>query len=164
MSNDIEFAGFEPGAVKRIIALHMAYYGPHWQFGKAFETYLQDGLNEFTARLDPDRDLFLTAKHGGRIVGSVCIDGSGSEIAQLRWFILDETVHGKGIGHGLLTRAMDFVRHAGHERVFLYTFEGLDAACALYTKHGFDLTETLPADNTYGKPVTGLRYEWCAGN
>lgn len=160
MPEDTEYSGYEPGAVDRIIALHMDYYGPNWHFGPAFREYLKDGLGEFTARLNPDRDLFLVAKRQGEIVGSVCIDGSGSESAQLRWFILDPAIHGKGIGNGLLSRAMDFVRQAGHRHVYLYTFAGLDAACRLYEKHGFHLTETLAQDNTYGTPVTGLRYDW----
>lgn len=158
----VEYSGYEPGAVERVVALHMDYYAPHWNFGPAFEKYLNEGLNDFTARLNPANDLFLVAKLNGRIVGSVSIDGSGPAAggAQLRWFILDQTIHGKGIGGGLLARAMDFVREVGHRHVHLFTFEGLDAACRLYEKHGFRLTETLPSDNTYGTPVTGLRYDW----
>lgn len=160
MSDDIEYSGYEPGAVDRVVALHMNYYTPNWRFGPAFQEYLIDGLGEFVARLDPRKDLFLLAKRKGEIVGSLCIDGSQSQHAQLRWFILDPTIHGKGIGNGLMTRAMAFVRRAGHRHVFLYTFQGLDAACRLYEKHGFRLTQTLPEDNTYGTPVTGLRYDW----
>lgn len=160
MSDEIEYSGFEPGAVDQVIDLHMDYYTPHWGFGPAFRTYLTDGLGVFTSRLNPDRDLFLLAKLHGEIVGSVCIDGTTSPDAQLRWFILDQAVHGKGIGNGLLAGAMDFVKRAGHKHVYLYTFQGLDAACRLYERHGFHLTETLPADNTYGTPVTGLRYDW----
>lgn len=162
MTEETEYSGFEPGAVERIIALHMDYYGPHWLFGDAFRKYLQEGLSEFTSRLNPERDLFLIAKRKGEIVGSVCIDGSAAEDAQLRWFILDQSMHGKGIGNGLMERAMAFVREAGHRHVYLFTFQGLDAACRLYEKNGFRLTETLPADNTYGTPVTGLRYDWRA--
>ena len=162
MLEETEYAGFEPGAVERIVALHMNYYGPNWHFGPAFEKYLVDGLGEFTARLNPEKDLFLVAKRGGEIVGSVCIDGSATEDAQLRWFILDPSIHGRGIGNGLLSRAMAFVRSAGHRHVYLFTFKGLDSACRLYEKHGYRLTETLDADNTYGTPVTGLRYDWWA--
>ena len=162
MSTETEYSGFETGAVERVIALHMDYYGPNWQFGPAFEKYLLDGLNEFTARLNPEKDLFLVAKRGGEIVGSVCIDGSAAESAQLRWFILDQSCHGMGIGNGLMSRAMAFVEKAEHRHVFLYTFVGLNAACRLYEKHGFHLTETLAEDNTYGTPVTALRYDWPA--
>ena len=162
MSEETEYSGFEPGAVERIVALHMGYYGPNWHFGPAFKKYLMDGLGEFAARIDPEKDLFLVAKREGKIVGSVCIDGSATEDAQLRWFILDPSIHGRGIGNGLLSRAMAFVRSAGHRHVYLFTFKGLDSACRLYEKHGYRLTETLAADNTYGTPVTGLRYDWWA--
>jgi GNAT superfamily N-acetyltransferase len=41
----------------------------------------------------------------------------------------------------LLQQAIEFCRDAGHKTVFLWTFEGLEAARTLYEQAGFKLCE-----------------------
>ena len=54
--------------------------------------------------------------------------------------------------------ALDFCRDAGHKRVYLTTFVGLDAARKLYERHGFSLTEERP-HRTWGVEVTEQRFD-----
>lgn len=134
--------GYQPGDLGRVIALHGDYYHRHWGFDLSFEAQEAGELAEFLTRLDPARDIFLTAWVDGRFAGAVAVDGCLSpEGARLRWFIVDESRQGLGIGQALIRRALEFCRSAGHRRVFLWTFAGLDAARALYERAGFTLVE-----------------------
>ncbi len=54
--------------------------------------------------------------------------------------------------------AIDFCNEMAFERVYLWTFKGLEAARHLYKKSGFELVEELQ-DAQWGTIVTGQRYE-----
>jgi len=157
--------GFEPGGLGRIVELHGLYYAQNWGFGIYFESLVAEGLAGFAQRYDPQKDAVFLARNTDAIVGSVSIDSEGNDdgTAKLRWFILDERAHGAGIGTALMAAAMEFVRQAGHRHVALDTFEGLDAACRLYEKHGFVLAGRTADDEAYGPPVNSLHYVWERG-
>jgi GNAT superfamily N-acetyltransferase len=139
---NLSLRGYCPGDLGRVICLHGDYYHRHWGFDLSFEAQEAGELAEFLTRLDPARDIFLTAWLGEKFAGAVAIDGGCSaEGARLRWFIVDETCQGQGLGQALIGRALEFCRAAGHRRVFLWTFAGLDAARALYARAGFVITE-----------------------
>jgi GNAT superfamily N-acetyltransferase len=123
-----------------VAELHAAYYGAHWGFGLDFEAQVAAGLAEFLPRIDLRRDGFWTVSRGGRVQGAVAIDGAKAATlgAHLRWFILAEELRGQGLGGRLLGEAVGFCRHAS---VYLWTFQGLDAARQLYEKYGFRLVE-----------------------
>lgn len=142
MAGTIEFRGYQPGDLGRVIWLHADYYHRCHGFDLSFEAQEARELAQFLTRLDPARDLFLNAWVDGTLAGSISVDGHSQpeDGARLRWFIVDERFHGQGLGRALLERALDFCRQAGHRRVHLWTVAGLDAAHHLYKKAGFDLT------------------------
>lgn len=148
----IEIGGYRPGALAAIVGLHAHYYARHWSFGLPFETKVGAELAEFLARHDRERDLFLVAYSDEEAVASVIVDqsGGGPQGAHLRWFIVSEAMQGKGLGADLLGRAVQFCDERGYERVWLTTFAGLDAARALYEKHGFVLAGETEADQWSG--------------
>lgn len=154
--------GYRPGLIASVIAVHMTYYAPRWGFGASFESKLAREMGEFHSRYDPHRDLFLTAAdEDNEIIGSITVDGiaAASEGAHLRWFIVNESVAGRGIGGALMTRCMRFLQKKGYQRAYLTTFKGLDAARSLYERHGFVLTDEHPVDPWSGD--VGLqRFEW----
>jgi GNAT superfamily N-acetyltransferase len=139
----IEFQGYIPGAIGRIAELHGRYYHRHWDFGLFFEARVAKELSEFLGRFDRDRDGFWTLCSEGRVEGAVAIDGinAESEGAHLRWFIISSKLRGKGFGHELLEKALGFCKDKRYHRIYLCTFEGLDAARHLYEKFGFRLHE-----------------------
>ncbi|MCF8032726.1 MAG: GNAT family N-acetyltransferase [Desulfarculaceae bacterium] len=137
----VEFIDYYPGVIGEVTCLHAVYYAENWGFDLSFEAQVGRELAEFMARLDPDRDFFLAARDQDGLVGAVAMDGTSEEGVRLRWFIVRPDQHGSGLGRRLLERALDFVRAAGHERVFLWTFEGLDAARKLYDQAGFTVAE-----------------------
>ena len=153
--------GWLPGAVGAIAALHAAFYAREHGFGVVFEAKVAQECAGFCTRLDPARDGLWLAVEAGRILGSVAIDGAGAEGAHLRWFIVADELRGRGIGQRLLEAALAFARRAGHRRIHLSTFAGLDAARALYERHGFRLLHEAEG-RTWGAAVREQQFEWTA--
>ena len=141
--HDIELCGYVPGAIGRVAELHAIYYHQHWNFGLFFEAKVATELSEFLSRFDQSRDGFWTACLNNRVEGSIAIDGikAATDGAHLRWFILSEKTRGQGIGNRLTQKAVSFCEEKNFRRVYLWTFEGLDAARHLYEKYGFSLVE-----------------------
>lgn len=134
--------GYVPGAIGRMAELHGTYYGKHWGFGLFFEAKVATELSAFLRVYDPERDALWVATIAGRVEGGIVIDGSQAtqKGAHLRWFILSETLRGKGVGRQLITRAVEFCLKKRYRRIYLWTFDGLDAARHLYECVGFSLT------------------------
>jgi len=95
----------------------------------------------------------------GTVARMVAIDShaAAGEGARLRFFLVDEARQGRGIGQRLLDQALEFCGRAGHERVFLWTFAGLDAARALYESRGFRLLEEH-SDTQWGATVREQKF------
>lgn len=97
------------------------------------------------SRLSPENlnDEVWAAILNNNIVGTVWMDGSSTlsknetKTARLRAFIVDSTIHGKGVGRKLLRAAMEWAGEKGFEEVELWTIKGLDAARKLYDGAGF---------------------------
>ena len=132
---------YVPGSIGRISELHGTYYSEHWGFGLYFEAKVAAELSEFLRRYDENRDGIWIPTVNGRVEGSLVIDGihADDEGAHLRWFILSDALKGKGVGRKLIHRALDFCRSKRYKRLYLWTFEGLDAARHLYEEAGFKL-------------------------
>jgi GNAT superfamily N-acetyltransferase len=143
---DLEIVkGYVPGSIGRVAELHGTYYHQHWRFGMFFEAKVATELAEFLGRYDETRDGFWTASMEGRVEGSITIDGVHAEAegAHLRWFITSDALRGRGIGNRLINTAIDFCRKREYRRIYLWTFEGLEAARHLYVKSGFTLVEQV---------------------
>ncbi|HOD34333.1 MAG TPA: GNAT family N-acetyltransferase [Syntrophales bacterium] len=151
--------GYIPGSIGRVAEMHGTYYHRHWDFGLFFEAMVATELATFLGRYDEERDGFWTASAAGRVEGSIGIDGTrgAAEGAHLRWFIVSDALRGKGLGNQLLDAAIGFCRCAGHRRVCLWTFEGLNAARHLYEKNGFRLVEQQ-IGSRWGREVNEQRY------
>lgn len=115
--------GYRPGALGGVLGLHMDYYAAGWGFGQAFETKVAAELAAFLARMDP---------------------------AHLRWFVVAGSERGSGLGKQLMTRAMDHADRVAAGPVWLTTFAGLEAARALYERHGFALSSENDDDQWRG--------------
>lgn len=147
------FDAYRPGSLAGVVGLHMAYYGDAWGFGLEFETKVALEMAEFLRRMEPGRDLFLTAWDAeGRLAGSVTVDisGGGPQGGHLRWFIVSSETRGRGLGKDLMTRAMEFCDRQHIVQTWLTTFAGLDAARGLYERHGFRLASESHEDQWRG--------------
>jgi GNAT superfamily N-acetyltransferase len=151
---------YMPGAIGRITELHGTYYQQHADFGLYFESKVACELSEFLCRYDSARDGIWLALSQGRIEGSIVIDGveADTEGAHLRWFIVSDSLRGNGAGSKLITIALDFCRMRKYKKIYLWTFEGLNAARHLYDKYGFRLTQQQRG-NQWGSEVNEQRFE-----
>ena len=152
--------GYIPGSIGRIAELHGTYYHAHWDFGLFFEAKVATELSGFLQHYDEVRDGLWTAVLNGRVEGAVVIDGrhARTEGAHLRWFIVSDALRGRGAGRHLLETAIAFCRRQRYERIFLWTFEGLEAARHLYESMGFKLVHQQKG-RQWGTAVSEQRFE-----
>lgn len=151
--------GYIPGGLAQSCALQTRYYTRFHDFGAVFEAGRLSDIGAFLARYDAARDRIWLLVNGGRVHGSIVIDGGtqAPNSAQLRWFIVSDELRGGGWGQRLMATAMEFCR-TRFPQVYLHTFAGLDAARALYEQHGFVLIDERPTD-TWGPTVREQRFE-----
>jgi GNAT superfamily N-acetyltransferase len=130
----------KPGDLGTIIHLHGTIYAKEYGFDETFEAYVAGPMAEF-ARSHTDRDRIWVAERGDKIVGCIAIVSASASDAQLRWFLVDPSARGIGLGQHLLRESIAFSREYGYERVFLWTVSPLVAAARLYQSVGFQKTE-----------------------
>jgi len=154
------WSGYIPGAIGRIAELHGRYYHEHWGFDLYFESKVAAEISEFLRRFNRARDGFWIASIDGKIAGAIVIDGVDfdSKGAHLRWFIVASENQSQGIGKTLIGEAIGFCRKTDFNRVYLWTFAGLDTARHLYEKFGFKLFEQHEG-NQWGKKVMEQMFE-----
>ncbi|MCF8062553.1 MAG: GNAT family N-acetyltransferase [Deltaproteobacteria bacterium] len=158
--NDIQYTGRVPGAIGLITACHAAYYHENRGLDLSFEIQVASELAAFLDRFDPARDGLWLAWSGDAFAGSVAVDGSESRgrEARLRWFIVEPDFQGRGIGGNLIQRAVSFCEDAGHARLFLWTFQGLEQARSLYEKAGFRLSQEHEVTR-WGQQILEQRFD-----
>ena len=149
--------GYLPGCIGDIASLHARYYAQASGFGVYFERKVATELAEFAQGLPAaGRNMWLYVDNG-RTLASIVVDGDlAAGQAHLRWFIVDESLRGMGVGRALLARAMAFV-DAHYAETYLWTFKGLDAARHLYEAAGFTLTQASEGQQ-WGSVVVEQRF------
>ena len=149
--------GYQPGCIGDVASLHARFYARASGFGVFFERKVAAELGDFAQSLPASgKALWLYLDHG-RTLASIAIDGDEqARVAHLRWFIVGESLHGRGVGRALLARALDFV-DARFDETYLWTFKGLDVARHLYESHGFRLTDEAEGSQ-WGRAVVEQRF------
>lgn len=157
---EIKIEGYYPGVVGRIIQLHAVYYHENWGFDVSFETQVGQELSIFVSEFDDERDGLWAATANDKFAGAVAIDGQHAmtDGARLRWFIVEPQFQDAGLGNRLISRAIQFCRDRNYSKIFLWTFEGLDAARRLYERQNFRLRETHEVDQ-WGQRITEQKFE-----
>jgi ribosomal protein S18 acetylase RimI-like enzyme len=150
-----------PGDLGAIVHLHGTVYAKEYGFDPTFEAYVAGPLAEFV-RAGTDRDRLWVAERGGRVVGCVAIVSAGPGTAQLRWFLVEPSARGAGLGKQLLRTALDFSRECGYGKVILWTVRALEAAAHLYRSAGFRKVEEKPG-RRWGADVVEEKYELVLG-
>lgn len=147
--------GYQAGAIGHISALFARYFSRHYDFGQYFEKKVATELAEFTDRLDHPKNQLWLVTNNQQIMGSLAIDGEHFEqdnIAHLRWFILDNSLTGQGLGKRLLESAIVFCQAQAFREIHLWTVKGLDASSHLYERYDFPIEEEF-VDKQWGTQV-----------
>jgi GNAT superfamily N-acetyltransferase len=138
-------ADYPPGLIGTITALFgrsiAASHGVDW----TLDAMIAEEQIELFRRFDPARDRVWVALDSGTLKGGLTIEGprpeAGQSAARLRFFVLDESLRGLGLGRRMVAEAMRFCRDQRYPRVYLTTLPGLDVAFRLYAELGFVLVE-----------------------
>jgi GNAT superfamily N-acetyltransferase len=134
----------QPGDFGAIVSMHGRLYASEYGFDTTFEAYVAEPLAAFVLRASPCERIWVEERDG-RLVGCVAIVAADARTAQLRWFLVDPSARGTGLGRRLLDAAIAFSRDAGYERIVLWTVGGLEAAQHLYRQAGFERLAATPA-------------------
>ncbi len=84
--------------------------------------------------------------------------GVNQNEAQLRWYLVDPSARGSGLGKQLMREAVQFSKDQSYSSIFLWTVATLKTAAHLYRSFGFMKTEEQP-DHLWGVDVVEERYE-----
>jgi GNAT superfamily N-acetyltransferase len=145
-----------PGDLGSVVRLHGTVYAREYGFDPTFEAYVAAPLAGFVLSRT-DRDRLWLAERGGHLAGCLAVVGTSPTEAQLRWFLVEPSARGAGLGRRLLGEAVAFCAGCGYDSVFLWTVSALEAAARLYRSFGFRKVEEKPG-RRWGVPVTEERY------
>jgi DNA-binding MarR family transcriptional regulator/ribosomal protein S18 acetylase RimI-like enzyme len=146
------------GDASYVTFLHGTLYFQEYGLDSTFEVEVGRQITQFVSQFDPQWDGFWVAEAGGNVVGAIVIVNRGRGSAQLRWFILNPTYRGLGLGRELMACAVDFCKGKQYKKVFLWTFDELHAAIHLYRSFGFERVKT-ETHLRWGRNLTEERYE-----
>jgi uncharacterized protein YhfF/GNAT superfamily N-acetyltransferase len=147
-----------PGGLAESGEMQIDYYARRHGFNGAFADERRRDIGTFLAEHDASRDGVWLLVDGGRVLGSIAIDARGGT-PELRWFIVDEALQGRGWGRRLMQAAMDHCR-SRHDRVVLHTFSALAEARRLYEAFGFAQIGGESVYTGYGAPIVDQGFEW----
>lgn len=150
-----------PGDIGEIVRLHGVLYAREYGFDPTFEAYVAEPLARFAISASPRERLWI-AERQGAIAGCVAIVAVPPQVAQLRWFLVDPSARGSGLGTRLLDEAIAFSRACGYGSIVLWTVGALAAAAHLYRAKGFAKTEERPG-HQWGVDVVEEKYEMRLG-
>ncbi len=146
-----------PGDLGTIVHLHGVIYARERGFDPTFEAYVAGPLAEFV-RASSLRERLWIAERGDQVVGCVAIVVASEQTAQLRWFLVDPSARGCGLGKRLLGEAVAFSRERGYAELILWTENALSAATHLYRAAGFHKVEDKPG-RMWGVDLVEEKYE-----
>lgn len=147
---------YRMGDPSRVCDFYTRLYEKQFHFHGSVERYFLAGMVELFD--DPTGSCLWVAEQNGEIVGSVAVVKKADHLGQLRWFGVDTSMQGQGLGRRLLETAMQFCRRQGYTDLFLWTIDILKPARHLYGKFGFAPTETKP--NNEWADSTLLEEKW----
>jgi N-acetylglutamate synthase-like GNAT family acetyltransferase len=147
-----------PGDLGYVIYMHGRLYKKEYNYGLHFESYVAKGIHEFAESLSSSKSRGWICEKEGKIVGFLALMDRGDQ-AQLRYFILDPSVRGVGLGKKLMDLFMDHLKASVFKGAYLLTTKELPAAAHLYTSRGFKLKEETPINYPFDKDVIEQRYE-----
>jgi GNAT superfamily N-acetyltransferase len=97
----------------------------------------------------------------GTVQGSIGIVETEPDTAQLRWFLIEPEFRGLGLGRKLMETCLNHCSEKGYRKVYLWTFDELDAARHLYKIFGFRVTETrIHSPESFGLPFS-VQFYFC---
>lgn len=140
MSNQINIREYQPGDPSKVSYFYFSLFTKQFNFKPISERYFMTSLLDLFQYKEGSQ--LWIVENNQEIVGTIGIVKQSETEAQLRWFGLDESLQGMGMGNKLMTLALDFCKEKGYSHIILWTIDILKPARHLYAKFGFTLTDT----------------------
>lgn len=151
---------YQAGDPSRVTYFYYKLYEEQFNFKGIVERYFMAGMVELFD--DPKGNQMWVVEKNNEVVGSIAIVKQGESEAQLRWFGIDMSLQGKGVGNQLMTLAMNFCKSQGYTHVILWTIDILKPARHLYGKFDFHLIDTKPNTEWADYPLLEEKWEFFA--
>lgn len=135
-----------------IIEKQRAFYTANHGFDETFLDYLHETFNAKIGKI-------WIAEDNGKFAGCIGLVEENEKTAMLRWFIVESSIRGKGVGTQLVRALLDYCKEQQYERVYLWTVSSLPIARRLYGKFGFKITETKEEQLLWGQPIVEERWD-----
>lgn len=135
-----------------IIEKQRAYYSENYGFDETFLEYLNDSFEGNIKKI-------WVAEQNGNFVGCVGLVEDSKATAVLRWFIVDPSIQGKGVGTQLVQKLLHYCKEQQYDRVYLWTVSSLPVARRLYSKFGFKITESKEEQLLWGQRIVEERWD-----
>ncbi|MGG4017964.1 helix-turn-helix domain-containing GNAT family N-acetyltransferase [Priestia megaterium] len=135
-----------------IIEKQRAFYTDNYGFDETFLDYLNETFESETEKI-------WIAEDNGEFAGCVGLVRENEKTAILRWFIVEPSVRGKGIGSKLVQTLLDYCQEHQYKRVILWTISNLPVARRLYKKFGFEISETKKEELLWGQRLVEERWD-----
>jgi putative acetyltransferase len=126
----------DDAAIAAVIRCVMPEFGAD---GEGFAIHDPEVGGMCTAYAKP-RSAYFVLEGDGKVVGGggvAPLEHGEPGVCELRKMYFLREARGLGAGQAMITRCLDAARGFGFKRCYLETLTGMDAAQALYRKHGF---------------------------
>ncbi|MGI6736972.1 MAG: GNAT family N-acetyltransferase [Anaerovoracaceae bacterium] len=141
----------------RLCAFYYHIFADQYRFRERWEGYFIKSVGEYFD--DMEHNQIWLAEKNGTVVGSIGTVSHSDRSAQLRWFGVDRSMRGCGIGNDLLEQCLTGCEQNGFRDLWLWTIDILKPARHLYARHGFVMTETKPNTEWADYAMTEEKWE-----
>lgn len=138
--------------IELIIEKQRAFYSENYGFDETFLDYLHDSFDGKIKKI-------WIAEDNGKFAGCVGLVEENDMTAMLRWFIVEPSIRGKGVGTQLVQTLINYCKEQQYRRVFLWTVSSLPEARRLYAKFGFKVSETKEEQLLWGQRIVEERWD-----
>jgi N-acetylglutamate synthase-like GNAT family acetyltransferase len=148
-----------PGDLGRFLALNAPIFSREYGVDRRHEAFVEASVGDAARRGFPgNREAIWIVERDGEFAGCLGLTDEG-DVGMVRWFILDPSVQGRGLGRRLLGELIERARELGYERLRLETFSLLRAAAHLYRLFGFEVVGEETAPRWGHDAITYQHYE-----
>jgi DNA-binding MarR family transcriptional regulator/N-acetylglutamate synthase-like GNAT family acetyltransferase len=147
-----------PGDFGWIVKRHAELYAQEYGWVAPFEGVCAQIVADFVNNYDRKRERCWIAEIDGENVGTVMLVKESAKVARIRLLLLEPSARGIGLGALLVDECIRFARHAGYQKITLWTHSVLTAARHIYEKAGFKLMRT-ERHRSWGRPVVSEHWD-----
>lgn len=154
----INIRTFTLSDIEYVISRHKTLYYAERHLSNVFFNYVDQIVYQFANNFNPKTDCLNILECNGNPAGSIAVVKAEDEIAQIRFFMLEPEMRGRGYGNKLMDMALDFCREKKYKHVFLLTISAQVIARHIYERRGFRKTDSYDKSE-WGEEVVEERWD-----